>query len=457
MMQPGGKAAAKMRAAGQSEDAIASFSSALARLLADEQMLLPSSELEPVPDVPLLEQLPSAADEETAAALSQVAVIKLNGGLATSMGLHGPKSLLEAREGKTFLDVIAGQTLKLRQRYDVRLPLVLMNSDATRAAMQAALKRHPELGPEGLPGDFLQSMAPKLDAQTLEPVSWPSAPENEWCPLGHGDIYSSLRGSGMLDALLDAGYRYVMISNSDNLGATVDPRIAVHVTQQQIPFLMEVVLGTEADRKGGHLARRELDGQIVLREIAQTPPQDADSFRDYGRWRYYNTNTLWLDLAALAERLALGPLELPVIVNHKTVDPRDPSSTPVIQLESAMGAAIAEFPKAQLLAVPRSRFVPVKTTDDLLLLRSDAYTMSDGYQLSPADGAVPFVELDKQYYRLIDDFDRRFPGGPPSLVQAERFVVKGDATFEPGVVVKGAVTVEVDSPRTIAAGTVLGT
>jgi UTP--glucose-1-phosphate uridylyltransferase len=456
MKQPGGIAAAKMRAAGQSEDAIASFCSALSRLLGDEQTLLPSAELEPVPDVPRLDELPPA-DDEAAAALAQVAVIKLNGGLATSMGLHEPKSLLEAREGKTFLDVIAGQTLELRRRYNARLPLVLMNSDATRAAMQTALKAHPELGLEGLPGDFLQSMAPKLDAETMEPVVWPSAPELEWCPLGHGDIYSSLRGSGMLSALLGAGFRYVMISNSDNLGATVDPRIAVHMTQQQIPFLMEVVLGTEADRKGGHLALRKRDGQIVLREIAQTPPQDDDSFRDYARWRYYNTNSLWLDLQALAERFeSSGPLELPVIVNRKTVDPRDPSSTPVVQLESAMGAAIANFRGAELLAVSRSRFVPVKTTDDLLLLRSDAYTMSDDYQLLSANGDLPFVELDKQYYRLIDDFDRRFPGGSPSLVQAERFVVRGDATFEPGVVVKGSVTVEADSPRTITAGTVLG-
>ena len=99
-----------------------------------------------------------------------------------------------------------------------------------------------------------------------------------------------------------------------------------------------------------------------------------ESFRDYRRWRYYNTNSLWIDLEAIAARFADGgTLELPVIVNHKTIDPRDPSSTPVVQLESAMGAAIGSFPGAALLEVPRSRFVPVKTTDDLLLLRSDVF------------------------------------------------------------------------------------
>ncbi len=231
-------------------------------------------------------------------------------------------------------------------------------------------------------------MVPKLDSETLLPARWPAAPELEWCPPGHGDVYTSLVGSGMLDALREHGFRYVMISNSDNLGASVDPRIAGHMVRERIPFLMEVVLGTAADRKGGHIARRLSDGQLILRETAQTPPEDEESFRDYRRWRYYNTNSLWIDLDAIAERFAeQGGLELPVIVNRKTVDPRDKSSPPVLQLESAMGAAIGSFPGASLLQVPRTRFVPVKTTDDLLLLRSDAYRLGDEFRVE----AVPTV------------------------------------------------------------------
>ena len=221
-------------------------------------------------------------------------------------------------------------------------------------------------------------MIPKLAAADLTPVSWPPAPALEWCPPGHGDVYGALRRSGMLDALLEQGFRYAMISNSDNLGAKLDPRIVAHIDSGQIPFLMEVVHGTEADRKGGHIARRRADGQLVLREIAQTPPEDEDSFRDFRHWRYYNTNNLWVDLRVLADTLerSHGVLELPLIVNRKTVDPRDPDSTPVIQLESAMGAAIESFRGASLLLVPRQRFVPVKTTDDLLVLRSDVYRLS---------------------------------------------------------------------------------
>ncbi len=420
--------------------------------------MIPSAGLEPAADVP---RARGAARGEGGDALRRLAVIKLNGGLATSMGLQHPKSLIEAREGRSFLEIIVGQTLALRRRHDVRLPLVLMDSDVTRAETRSALREFPELPVDGLALDFLQSMVPKLDADTLMPVSWPAAPALEWCPPGHGDVYGALRSSGMLDALRERGFRYAMISNADNLGATVDPRIASHLAAQQLPFLMEVVLGTEADRKGGHIARRRGDGQLVLREVAQTPPEDADSFRDYRRWRYYNTNSVWIDLERLSDLLETGggALELPVIVNRKTVDPRDRDSTPVIQLESAMGAAIACFPGAGLLLVPRTRFVPVKTTDDLLVLRSDVFSLGDELEIEPVPeigGELPYVELDSRYYKLLDQFESRMPDGPPSLRGARRLVVNGDVTFGAGVVVRGEVELDVEQPTLLPPGTVLG-
>jgi UTP--glucose-1-phosphate uridylyltransferase len=458
MTEAGLKAAAeKMRAAGAHEEAIRAFESAYTRLTRGGEALLPTAELEPADDVPGLEDL---GDADTTQALEHVVVIKLNGGLATSMGLQEPKSLVQAREGRSFLDIIVAQTLALRERHGVRLPLVLMNSDATREATEKALAAHPEISQEGIAPDFMQSMIPKLDANTLAPVSWPPAPALEWCPPGHGDVYGALRRSGMLSALLEQGFRYAMISNSDNLGAQLDHRIAAHLAREQIPFLMEVVQGTEADRKGGHIARRRADGRLVLRETAQTPDEDADSFRDYRRWRYYNTNTLWVDLRALDETLERsdGVLELPLIVNRKTVDPRDSSSTPVIQLESAMGAAIGSFSGASLLLVPRTRFVPVKTTDDLLVLRSDVYGLTPAQEVRAAPERaerLPYVELDPRYYKLIDDFERRFPDGPPSLREADRLVVHGDVTFGADVIVRGAVELDTETPRELAPGTVL--
>jgi UTP--glucose-1-phosphate uridylyltransferase len=450
-------AAEKMRAAGAHPEAIRAFESAYSRLSSGQATMLASSELEPAGEIPALGDLP---DVDARDVLAHVALIKLNGGLATTMGLRRPKSLMEARDGRTFLDIIVGQTQALRRRYDVALPLVLMDSESTRAPTLEALAAHPGLDDDGLEPDFLQSVIPKLDAETLEPVRWPPEPAMEWVPPGHGDVYGALRRSGMLDALRERGIRYAMLSNADNLGAKLDPRVAAHMAAESIPFLMEVVQGTEADRKGGHVARRRSDGQLVLRETAQTPPEDEDSFRDFRRWRYYNTNNLWVDLDVLADTLERsdGVLDLPLIVNRKTVDPRDADSPAVIQLESAMGAAIESFPGAGLLLVPRTRFAPVKTTDDLLVLRSDVYSVSDELDVEPLPGRaddLPYVELDKRFYRLIDEFERRFPSGPPSLREAQRLIVHGDVTFAEAIVVRGAVSLDVDAPTTLEPGTVL--
>jgi UTP--glucose-1-phosphate uridylyltransferase len=453
-------AAEKMRAAGAHEEAIRAFLSAYDRLVGGDEALIPSDSLEPAGDVTALDDLPDVAPDRVGEVLAAVALVKLNGGLATSMGLQQPKSLMEARDGHSFLDIIVGQTLALRARYGVELPLVLMDSEATRDATLQALRAYRELAVEGLQEDFMQSMIPKLDAETLAPVRWPDAPALEWCPPGHGDVYGALRRSGMLAALRERGIRHAMISNSDNLGAQLDPRVPAHMAARELPFVMEVVQGTEADRKGGHLARRVSDGRLILRESAQTPSQDERSFRDFKRWRYYNTNNLWVDLDVLDATLERsdGVLELPLIINRKTVDPRDPDSTDVIQLESAMGAAIESFEGAELLLVPRTRFAPVKTTDDLLVLRSDVYTLSDEMAVAPipdrADD-MPYVELDARFYKIIDGFEQRFPSGAPSLRDAQRLVVHGDVTFDRDVVVRGAVTVDAGEPRTVPAGTVL--
>jgi UTP--glucose-1-phosphate uridylyltransferase len=444
----------KMRAEGLGDAAVESFARQYERLRAGETGTLAESEIEPVADLPDAEDLTDAAD---AGLLDQAVVIKLNGGLGTSMGMRRAKSLLEVKDGKSFLDLVAEQILDLRRRSGARLPLVLMSSFATREDSLAALERYGDLS-AGLPADFLQNKVPKLREDDLEPAEWPDDPAQEWAPPGHGDLYTALVTSGMLDALLDGAYRYAFVSNSDNLGAVLAPRILAWFAKSGAPFLMEVADRTSSDRKGGHLARRSSDGRLVLREIAQTPDEDVDAFQDTSRHRYFNTNTLWVDLHALRDVLAdAGVIDLPMIVNRKTVDPGDKGSTPVIQLETAMGAAIGVFEGAAALRVPRSRFVPVKTTNDLLSLRSDAYVIGEGraVHLAPErDGVPPFVDLDPDYYKLVDPFDAHFPQGAPSLVACDALRVVGDVTFGGGVVVRGEVTVE--GPAEIADGTVLG-
>lgn len=427
----------KLRDAGIGDAAVRTFARQLEHVRAGETGMLPEAQIEPVADLPDADDLPEAD-----APLDQAVVIKLNGGLGTSMGLSGPKSLLEVKDGRTFLDLIEDQVKHLRAVHGVRLPLVLMNSFATREPSLAALGDLEQ----DIPGDFLQHKVPKLDAATLEPVAWPADPELEWAPPGHGDLYPALVTSGMLEALLSRGYRYAFVSNADNLGATLDSRILTWFARSGAPFAMEVADRTEADRKGGHLARRPGDGALVLREVAQCPDEDLDAFQDIAKHRYFNTNTLWVDLRAAdaALRAGDGVLDLPLIVNRKTVDPKDAGSTPVLQLETAMGAAIAVLDGAQAIRVPRTRFAPVKTTNDLLALRSDAYVVGPDHavRLAPErKGLGPVVALDAPY-KLVGDFEARFPAGAPSLIEAERLEVVGDVTFGSGVVVRGRVRVE---------------
>jgi UTP--glucose-1-phosphate uridylyltransferase len=424
----------KLRRAGAPEASRAAFRHHYEQLRAGASGTLPDAELTPVGALPKLAELPRP---DRYPALARTVVLKLNGGLGTSMGLKRAKSLLEARERHSFLDVIALQVRALRARHRVSLPLVFMNSFYTSADTRAALDGVADVR------EFLQHKIPRLRASDLEPVECPDDPAAEWCPPGHGDVYAALHSSGMLDALRDDGFRYAFVSNTDNLGAVLDPVILEWFAASGAQFAMEVVVGTEADRKGGHIALR--NGHLVLRETAQARPEEVESFRDYRRWRYYNTNNLWLDLDALASHE--GVLQLPLIVNRKML-----GSTEVIQMESAMGAALSVFEDARALCVPRSRFIPVKTTDDLLALRSDVYSLRpDGRVVPETD--PPYIALDPDHYKRVQDFEARFAAGAPSLTGCSRFVVRGDVSFGAGVVARGRV--EIHGPADIPDGAVL--
>lgn len=451
----------KMRAAGVAEVAIDVFSHYYGQLEAGRQGSIAEADISPVRDLPRLEGL-EFSDEAVRSALAETVVIKLNGGLGTSMGVTGPKSALPVLDGLTFLDIIVRQILALRQRFDVPLPLVLMNSFRTRDESLELLQRYgSELPVDGVPLDFLQNREPKLRADDLTPVEWPADPELEWCPPGHGDIFVALVASGMLDTLRDKGFRYAFISNADNLGAIPDGRIAAWMAGHDVPFGMEVCRRTRSDRKGGHVAVRRSDGRLVLRDSAQVADGEDEFFQDTSRHTTFNTNNLWVSLDKLSEQLSDTPvLGLPMIVNRKTVDPSDSSSTPVIQLETAMGTAIETFSGAQAVLVDRARFKPVKTTDDLLVLRSDFYRLASDGTLEPSrDGDEPFVSLDPKHFKLLADFEQRFAHGVPSLAAADRLEVRGDVAFGKDITVTGEaeLTAPADEPYTVPDGTHLGT
>jgi UTP--glucose-1-phosphate uridylyltransferase len=405
----------KMREEGLPEIAIDTFAHYEELLREGDQGTMPEDELEPLTEVQGLDALPDADRSD----LERVVVLKLNGGLGTSMGMTRAKSLLGVKDGHTFLDVIARQVLHLRERHGAPIPLLLMNSFATRDDTLAALEPYPELALDRLPLDFVQGKVPKLLADGFEPVSWEQDPSLEWAPPGHGDVFTSLATSGMLDTLLERGYEYVFLSNSDNLGAVLEPLVLTWFAREELPFLSEVVDRMEADRKGGHLALRRGDDGLVLRETAQVPGEDQGAFEDTERHRFFNANNIWVNLRALKGALDErdGVLGLPMIVNKKTVDPSDSSSPEVVQLETAMGAAIGVFEGAAAVHGPRWRFAPLNTTSHLLVVRSDAYELADDWtvQLAPGRDRPPIVELSSEF-KLLRDFESRFPAGPPSVV-----------------------------------------
>lgn len=447
-------AIAKMQRSDIGSSAIESFSHYYRQLVNGQVGTIREDEISPLSEVPALRDI-TVDDASGKDALAKTVIIKLNGGLGTSMGLDGPKSLLEVRDGLTFLDISVRQVLAARKQYGVKLPMIFMHSFATRRACLDALEKYPELPVDGLPIDFEQSSEPKLDALDLSPIDWPKDPALEWCPPGHGDIYPSLRDSGVLDQLIEAGYRYAAVSNVDNLGAGPDIRLAGWFAESGAEFACEVCERTANDRKGGHLAVRKSDGHIILRESAQTAEADLEFFEDENRHKMFNSNNLWLDLIALRDRLeqSSGVLGLPLIQNKKTVDPADSASPQVIQIETAMGAAIEIFKKSAVIQIERDRFVPVKKTNELLILRSDCYLLDESFRLV-TQGSAPVVDLDAEHYQLIADFDQRFPAAL-SLAAASSLKVTGDITFGEGVKVVGDVTIEAERPMRVPDGSVL--
>ncbi|WP_344151744.1 UTP--glucose-1-phosphate uridylyltransferase [Nocardioides koreensis] len=445
----------KMADAGVDEIAIETFAHYYRLLEHGETGMIPESTIEPV-DMEKLADV-EVSDEDASEAIRKTVVIKLNGGLGTSMGMDRAKSLLCVRRGLSFLDIISRQVLHLRKEYDATLPLIFMDSFRTSADTMEALARYSDLPVEGLPLEFLQNKEPKLLAKDLAPVSWPKDPDLEWCPPGHGDLYTALRGTGLLDRLIEAGYERVFVSNSDNLGAVPDARVAGWFATSGAPFAIEAVRRTPSDRKGGHFARRKSDGRIVLRETAQTLDADKKALADLDRHRFCSTNNLWFDLAAMKHALDVrqGILGLPLIRNVKNVDPSDKSTPEVIQVETAMGAAIEVFEDSRLIEVGRDRFVPVKTTNDLLVLRSDVYDLGDDFVLDQVADDLPFVDLDADHYKLVGEFDKRFPEGAPSMKKATALRVEGDWTFGHGVEVIGEVRLEAGKAQRVDAGAVL--
>ena len=419
----------------QSELSIRSFEQKFRQLESGDTGLIPEGEIKPVSELPRLDELEPEFREAGSKLMKKAVMIKLNGGLGTGMGMSRAKSLLPAKQGLSFLDII------IKHAGAQGAALILMNSTRTRSDSLEIMRKYSFIREqeESLPLDFEQSMNPKVDAATLQPARYPDNPDMEWCPPGHGDLFTAIQEEGVLQKILDSGCEYAFISNADNLCASLHPGILGYLALKKIPFLMEATRRTEADRKGGHLARSSSDGNLLLRESAQCPEEDEEFFQDIWKHQFFNTNNLWVNLKSLREILKQneGIIPLPLIRNRKHVNPVDESSSLVYQLESAMGSAISFFQGAEALEVPRSRFLPVKSCEDLLVVRSDRIVLlHDDYTLTQCRSCrYPeiSVRLDSRYYKNVDHWNEAFPGKIPSLRDCSEFCVSGPFLFRDNI------------------------
>ena len=367
--------------------------------------------------------------------LSEVVVIKLNGGLGTTMGLETPKSLVAVRAENSFLDITTQQLNTFNTSFNTHIPFYLMDSDRTLKLTLEFISDKYDLK------HFSQHMFPRINKETEAPLdAGVGDRESEWCPPGHGDIFLSLECSGALDELLNAGIYYAFVSNGDNLGATLDLKILGHMVDNNIDFLIETTPKTKADVKGGTLIRYK--DKLSLLERAQVEDSHLNEFEDVVKFQIFNTNNIWVDLRALKQKSVESQFNLPVIVNEKVVN-----GTPCVQLETAMGAAVSVFDKSVSVIVDRSRFMPVKKTSDLLVMRSDAVESNkEGYinisnQRNPA--LLPLISLDSSYESL-DNFEKAFVS-IPSLVNCQSLHVEGAFIFESDVEISGTVVLKNES------------
>ncbi|XP_029555121.1 UTP--glucose-1-phosphate uridylyltransferase [Salmo trutta] len=470
--------------------------------------------------------------DSLADSLNKLVVVKLNGGLGTSMGCKGPKSLISVRNENTFLDLTVQQIevprinkesllssvpgtpvlIKSPSRPPVLCPRYpRINKESLLSSVlcpryprinkeslcpryprinkESLCPRYPRINKESLcpryPRINKESLCPRYPrinkesllssvpgtpvlikspscplSQRVPPVLCPRYPrinkesllpvatdigmtgENAdvWYPPGHGDIYASFYNSGLLDQLITEGKEYIFVSNIDNLGATVDLNILHHLVSQpngkRCEFIMEVTDKTRADVKGGTLI--QYDNKLRLLEIAQVPKAHVDEFKSVTKFKIFNTNNLWISLGAIKRLQEQNAMDMEIIVNPKTLD----GGQNVIQLETAVGAAIKSFDNALGINVPRSRFLPVKTVSDLLLVMSNLYSLEAGSLTMSQKRefpTTPHVKLGSSFTK-VQEYQTRFES-IPDMLELDHLTVSGDVTFGKQVSLKGTVII----------------
>merc|ERR1712117_622116 len=353
-------------------------------------------------------------------------------------GCSGPKSVIPVRNDLTFLDLTVQQIEYLNKKYDANVPLVLMNSLNTDEDTMKIIRKYS--GFNVSIKTFNQSRYPRINKESLMPIPRSCQSEDDieaWYPPGHGDFYQSFSNSGLLQDFVGKGKEYCFMSNIDNLGAIVDFNILKSFMHQQNEFIMEVTDKTRADVKGGTLIQYE--GKLRLLEAAQVPKGHEEDFKSVKKFNVFNTNNLWISLPAIQRVLEENTLDMEIIVNPKQLE----GGVNVVQLETAIGAAMKCFDRASGVNVPRSRFLPVKMTSDLLLVMSNLYSLINGSLTMSSKrmfASTPSVKLGGKEFKKVKDFLIRF-GSIPDMLELDHLTVSGDVAFGKGVSLRGTVII----------------
>ena len=344
-------------------------------------------------------------DTKKSANLNKIAILKLNGGLGTSMGCSAPKSSIIVKNNYTFIDIICKQVECLNKEFKSNIPLIFMNSLNTDKITKDLCQKYSNLDVYHFNQNFLPRLSIGLDQTFLEKnEKYNENNKDKFYPPGHGDVYQALIDSGILNKLQSKNIEYLFISNSDNLGATLDLKILDILCMNQIDFLMEVVPKTLADVKGGALIKYENKNSLL--EVAQVPKDNLEEFHDITKFKYFNTNNIWMKI----ELLNTGTPNMDVIYNEKKLD----NNTPCVQLEIAMGSAIKHYDNSKIICVDRERFRPVKKCADLFLIQSNLFSLDQNYNLNQKVEILPLVNFSDKY-KYIDDFNKAFPKGIPDI------------------------------------------
>eukprot|EP00126_Sphaerothecum_destruens_P000414 Sdes_comp10468_c0_seq2m2171 len=420
------------------ENEFSRFQTLFERYLDETGETIDWAKINPPPDekVKLYDNLPAFESASVKSALGKLVVLKLNGGLGTTMGCTGPKSVIEVRDEMTFLDLTVRQIEHLNTAYGANVPILLMNSFNTDDDTHRVIQKYSSHNVTII--TFNQSKFPRIAKETLVPLASSLNNKADWYPPGHGDIYDALYNSGYLKSLMAQGKEYIFISNIDNLGATVDLKILNYLchVDKKCEFVMEVTDKTRADVKGGTLI--DYQGNLRLLEIAQVPKEHVEEFKSINKFRIFNTNNLWCKLSTIETLVEEQSINLEVIVNSKEMDGLN-----FIQLETAVGAGIKHFNGAIGINVPRSRFLPVKGTSDLFMIKSNLYSLKHGsLMMNPSRlfNTVPLIKLGDEHFKKVANFLSRF-ASIPNIVELDHLTVTGDVTFGKGVVLKGTVII----------------